>query len=990
MASPSLNSSRDVNEFPSRSTSPSDWTRIDFDSTGSTDLEFTFRLEEASMNDVETEAKRQTADELDKDQDETDDPFELELDMKRSEARDWPAIDHDEGAVSGCHTGLEMDPSSAGANFSEPELVFLHTEKISSKGESRTSEFHPEPDKSRIFDPSEQGVARVQPLSTPKRTSSTLSLRELETPFLLDTLSLPSPPPASHCIPSNSLASRRHMPSLDVPTDMVRTSLHSTGSPLSPSFSVINPSPYDYYRLPLSPSYSVTSKIFPLPPMSSANPSTISFPPSTPTQSWTLDPSTPSPRTFHFPSTSLPDSDKSELRTVVPKFVSVFVPPDQANNAPRRQSGTPSDTSLASDRCSAVEPSDFHKQAIRHYRADSILRHRGSVFGDEADLQNLQAVNRRTMDWVQKTRKTSVRESHTHTSKPIPPDKVPRKKRIRFRENRLKRFFASKRRRFILATTLFLVVMVVAIAAALSKRKTSSPGECTRDGGTAKSNHGQCLCAPGLGSTRCHLNTTCIEIGGQKVVQGFLDLARTESAWWEPTIDPARLAYTLNHYVQPLSSLPACQAQLSLIDFPSLATLPDRLTFAQIALAHTLALSESNLTTFRLHKFISSLDFAHLDDAPASRPDSNYQIISAGYTWDFATMQRTVQTMRWQDLAKPSTEEIVRMEGKTQALDRITPFAIASSSQRTEALQHYWIDTLGLEEPRLERFRSAIQNSEILVPMCAEAKQIQSYNVSINDATDMIASFGCRGKLTEEMRMEVEASESQVFGLSASDPSSALDNNTRPVYGILNILPNTEFSWDLISRPARPQASIVLQDLAYNRISLHAGEFLPVEPDSPVPLSAPTTLEHFGLYNRLDHVLLEYLQLFNIKTASLLIQGVLAPEGASRSSKLVQEFDGAQSLPVIGVQVWGGIRWSDIAEPHPQPQLESQLLHDGKEHIIQRSKSQSQTPYHIFQRKRYAELKESMPKADVKQRRKIISEEWKSSEENPKNQESES
>ncbi|GAA5884363.1 hypothetical protein JCM16303_003652 [Sporobolomyces ruberrimus] len=50
----------------------------------------------------------------------------------------------------------------------------------------------------------------------------------------------------------------------------------------------------------------------------------------------------------------------------------------------------------------------------------------------------------------------------------------------------------------------------------------------------------------------------------------------------------------------------------------------------------------------------------------------------------------------------------------------------------------------------------------------------------------------------------------------------------------------------------------------------------------------------------------------------------------------------------------------------------------------------STLPYHVFKRKRYAELKAADPDGDPADRRKQISEEWKESDDNPKNQGQES
>ncbi|GAA6019076.1 hypothetical protein JCM11491_002507 [Sporobolomyces phaffii] len=48
-------------------------------------------------------------------------------------------------------------------------------------------------------------------------------------------------------------------------------------------------------------------------------------------------------------------------------------------------------------------------------------------------------------------------------------------------------------------------------------------------------------------------------------------------------------------------------------------------------------------------------------------------------------------------------------------------------------------------------------------------------------------------------------------------------------------------------------------------------------------------------------------------------------------------------------------------------------------------KEPSMAPYHVFRRERLAELKESEPDLDGPARQKVISAEWKTSDQNPKN-----
>lgn len=109
---------------------------------------------------------------------------------------------------------------------------------------------------------------------------------------------------------------------------------------------------------------------------------------------------------------------------------------------------------------------------------------------------------------------------------------------------------------------------------------------------------------------------------------------------------------------------------------------------------------------------------------------------------------------------------------------------------------------------------------------------------------------------------------------------------------------------------------------ASDRMSFHAGETLVGGPSAlppsspPSSLSVPASLERFGLSSRLDHVLLDYLNILDGNIAKLLIERLFSTQTTSPSSDsaLSNATNGLADLPILEVQLWGGLRWDDVKE----------------------------------------------------------------------------
>ncbi|GAA5892277.1 hypothetical protein JCM5296_003224 [Sporobolomyces johnsonii] len=504
------------------------------------------------------------------------------------------------------------------------------------------------------------------------------------------------------------------------------------------------------------------------------------------------------------------------------------------------------------------------------------------------------------------------------------------------RSGKGKALLRSKRFRLLVAALLLVVVLVIGLGAGLSRKGSGAAtvGACScENGGTATVNNGVCSCSckEDWGGTSCHLNATCANPAGDGhlVAQGLLDVAGNAASLWQPSLNTSRLAYVVDNYVFPSSSTAAsCKFQFALVTLPNLpfSSFPSRLQWIESALLYTLALTESNSTANQFLTFASGLDYTKYGNSPATKPNSNYQIIAGGFTWDLAAMQRSVQNVTWESAASPSSEAQSVMGAAPEALaalERITAYAVASSAQRSTALAHYWNDTLRLSAADLATFRSVVQSAEIVIPLDATETISGTSMMSLAAAQTNQSSFppaiGCLPNLSDGDVQRVNNVEATVFGLADVTSSQALNGTCldRPLYGLLNLLSlRLPFS-SSDSRSSLPQQALIISTEDSSRVSVHAGELLAAGAIASATTSptAPATLERFGLLSNLDHVLLDYLTLLDTSTAQLLVAYVLSsPSGPpAATSALSQATNSLASLPMLEVQLWGGLRYSEIS-----------------------------------------------------------------------------
>lgn len=507
---------------------------------------------------------------------------------------------------------------------------------------------------------------------------------------------------------------------------------------------------------------------------------------------------TPSP-TFSLPSSAPPPTPPPPL----PEFVSVFLdpialPPGELPPSDWRKSHIRQVDSISSS--VAVAPL---RQSLRHRASGALLR-------DKAD-SGLGEKKRRTTDWVAgvatATESASSSRKFRWAERAGPGWALKFEKGARSGHSTRQRnagglsIFGSRRAR-VAAIVLVVValLLIVGLATGLSRKAAAAAlatkCSCMHGGKANPAPDGGCLCSCSAewGGTSCHLNATCVN----GVAQGLLDIATQSSELWQPTVDFARLPTVLDQYIlSSPSSSTSCASQLALFEISSLSasTYPNRLSWTEAALVHTLALTESNSSLTQLRTFASGLDFAQYGDEPASKPNSNYEAIVGGCTWDLAAMQRSVQNVSWTAAVKPdstTTTTLGDLPQSAAALESITNNALAAAKQRTTALAHYWDDTLGFSSAQLKSFRQAVQAAEILIPFDASSTPLQD-----DVQSSLPLAITCQPDLDADVVARINNVEAGVFGL---DNITSTGNATCQVRSMFLQSPDVRTRLDEISR----------------------------------------------------------------------------------------------------------------------------------------------------------------------------------------------
>lgn len=227
----------------------------------------------------------------------------------------------------------------------------------------------------------------------------------------------------------------------------------------------------------------------------------------------------------------------------------------------------------------------------------------------------------------------------------------------------------------------------------------------------------------------------------------------------------------VNTYLAASPSSKSCQSLLDLIALPNLpfATYPTRLAWTEAAILYGWALTEAKTG---LRTFASALHFAPFGDDSSTKPNSNYQTIVAGLTFDLSELTTTVPDVSWASKASASSEQVALVSGASSTtLNRMAAYAVAGSRGRTTALQHRWQE-LGLADADLGSFKVAVQEAEVLLPFEASAslptgETIMGLAQGLGNGSSFPLGLGCMAGLSADLVGRVNEVENGVFGLAA-------------------------------------------------------------------------------------------------------------------------------------------------------------------------------------------------------------------------------
>lgn len=142
-------------------------------------------------------------------------------------------------------------------------------------------------------------------------------------------------------------------------------------------------------------------------------------------------------------------------------------------------------------------------------------------------------------------------------------------------------------------------------------------------------------------------------------------------------------------------------------------------------------------------------------------------------------MTVAVPPTTWITQASPSTRQTSLVGSVAEnALNHVTGFALASSSQRTMALSHYW-EELGLAASDLVLFKAAVAAAPVIVPWDATSdlggEDVFSLPARQTANSSFPPAVGCLPGLTSRQVAAINSVEVTAFGLESVSSSAALD-----------------------------------------------------------------------------------------------------------------------------------------------------------------------------------------------------------------------
>ncbi|KAL4266925.1 hypothetical protein AB1N83_002378 [Pleurotus pulmonarius] len=471
-------------------------------------------------------------------------------------------------------------------------------------------------------------------------------------------------------------------------------------------------------------------------------------------------------------------------------------------------------------------------------------------------------------------------------------------------------FFTRKRIWFLVALVLIaLVAVAVTLGVVLSRKQSGSALPS---------------CSGNLTGSTCDLDATCVCTSSS---QPCLPLAQ-HLVSLHPTMNQLfNTNYTLNSLALSLWLAQGdprggnCASQAMLVDVsPSLSgSHPNRTAWAQSALLWNVAESEDLDTVEKMRNFVIKAPWKDLEssDGPINSAGSSFSTTGSGFLFDFAAQTvAPAASVSFNDGGQPTEAQRQRVGTVAQAvLDRMYTFSSAASTQKTKALENYWINVLQQTSSDLAVFLSVLSTSPILLPFNAVTSGEGSVISLLPDATSFPPPIACYPRLTTAQTRNINLLETSVFNLPPVTSPSSFQSSCfpdRPVYGVLDVLrlrlPFLDSRTGDIARQA-----VVLKQEASPRVVAYTNEALAALPfgDGVSPNTNPL---NYGALNNFKHVVFRYLSSIPdvnvaIDFARFVLSRVATPPSNNTSPQLLAALS---RLPPMEVAVFGAITTDDI------------------------------------------------------------------------------
>ncbi|TFK77004.1 hypothetical protein BDN72DRAFT_830175 [Pluteus cervinus] len=475
-----------------------------------------------------------------------------------------------------------------------------------------------------------------------------------------------------------------------------------------------------------------------------------------------------------------------------------------------------------------------------------------------------------------------------------------------------------KRRRIIVLLSIFVVLAVACVGAVIAvvlRKKSSSVS-----------------CPDGLAGVTCSLDASCVcssTIPGRcdSLAKSIMDLVPTVNQLFVTNFTNNDV-YSAIWLASSSSTGPDCASQAVLVDVaPSLDsnTFPNRTTWAQAALLWNIAESQDITATRKLQDAVKRAPWHQLGDQDGPNDSGNpaFSATQSGFNFNFAAQTVTPPQISFVTDGQPTNAQIAQVSPTAQqSLDLMYSYALASSTQQTNALVSYWTSVLEQKPADLTVFLSTLSIMPILLPFDAtfsRGGQTLASQLTNSTTAPFPPPLACYPGLLANETARINQVEDSVFGLNPSPSQSTFDPACypdRPLYGVLDLLHlRLPYARETVGTPQ--QAVVLNRDVAPRAI-IRVGEFLSTLPVGSTNATEPINLlnpRQYGTLNHCNHVILQYLQAIpDVATAKALVQFVLAtaastPPPPGENTPL---FEALKTIPTLEVAVFGSVNPSNV------------------------------------------------------------------------------